>query len=154
MIDELVSSLTSLLPTGLDLEHLREPLLSGMNSRLMGEVTKESYSYRHSIFASSAGIEEVANIILTIVKNANLENKTLGQRLVQRQTFDAPPVDEPVAEASIDGGMVRLVVESGNNPCGSSIKRCIWLQWGCVLLGLTTMRHCSHGLIINRLLLV
>jgi hypothetical protein len=65
IIDDLVSGLTSLLPTGLDLEHLRESLLSGINSRLIGEVTQESYSYRHSIFASSAGIEEVANIILT-----------------------------------------------------------------------------------------
>jgi len=81
IIDELVSSLTSLLPSGLDLEHLRESLLSGVNSRLIGEVTKESYSYRHSIFASSAGIEEVANIILTIVKNSGLEDKTLGIKL-------------------------------------------------------------------------
>ena len=92
MIDELVGSLTSLLPTGLDLEHLRESLLSGVNSRLIGEVTKESYSYRHSIFASSAGVEEVANIILTIVKNANLENKTLGLKLTEvRDVFSKNP---------------------------------------------------------------
>lgn len=92
IIDELVGSLTSLLPTGLDLEHLRESLLSGINSRLIGEVTKESYSYRHSIFASSAGIEEVANIILTIVKNADLENKTLGKKLNEvRDIFSQNP---------------------------------------------------------------
>ncbi|MFP5268700.1 mCpol domain-containing protein [Coleofasciculus sp.] len=92
IIDELVDSLTSLLPTGLDLEHLRESLLSGINSRLIGEVTKESYSYRHSIFASSAGIEEVANIILTIVNNADLENKTLGQKLTEvRNIFSKNP---------------------------------------------------------------
>jgi hypothetical protein len=82
IIDELVSSLTHLLPLGLDLEHLRESLLSGVNSRLLGEVNEESYySHRHSIFASSAGSEEVANIILTIVKTAELENKTLGVKL-------------------------------------------------------------------------
>ncbi|MGB3691563.1 MAG: mCpol domain-containing protein [Spirulinaceae cyanobacterium] len=92
IINELVGSLTSLLPTGLDLEHLRESLLSGINSRLIGEVTKESYSYRHSIFASSAGIEEISNIILTIVKNADLENKTLGQKLTEvRDVFSKNP---------------------------------------------------------------
>ncbi len=81
IIDDLVSSLARLLPSGLNVEHLRESLLSGVNSRLIGEVTKESYSHRHSIFASSAGVEEVANIILTIVKNADLEGKTLGDKL-------------------------------------------------------------------------
>jgi hypothetical protein len=81
IIDELVESLTRLLPSELDLDHLRESLLSGVHSRLMGEITEESYSYRHSIFASSAGVEEVSNIILTIIKNADLENKTLGQKL-------------------------------------------------------------------------
>jgi hypothetical protein len=92
IIDELVSSLTHLLPPGLDIEHLRESLLSGVHSRLLGEVTKESYSYRHSIFASSAGIEEIANIILTIFKDANLENKTLGQKLEEvRGVFDNNP---------------------------------------------------------------
>ncbi|NER00539.1 MAG: hypothetical protein F6K30_28225, partial [Cyanothece sp. SIO2G6] len=60
IIHELVSGLTNLLPSHLDLEHLRESLLSGVNSRLIGEVTEESYSYRHSIFASSAG--KVANL--------------------------------------------------------------------------------------------
>ncbi|ERT05205.1 hypothetical protein M595_4854 [Lyngbya aestuarii BL J] len=89
IIDELVGSLTRLLPSRLDIEHLRESLLSGVHSRLLGEVTEESYSYRHSIFASSAGIEEVANIILTIVKNADLENKTLGKKLDEVRDFFA-----------------------------------------------------------------
>jgi hypothetical protein len=92
IIGDLIGGLTSLLPSDLDLEHLRESLLSGINSRLIGEVTEESYSYRHSIFASSAGIEELANIILTIVKNANLENKTLGQKLNEvREIFSENP---------------------------------------------------------------
>jgi len=92
IIDELVSSLTNLLPSGLDLEHLRESLLSGVHSRLLGEVTEESYSHRHSVFASSAGIEEVANIILTIVKTAELEKKTLGDKLEEvRDVFAKNP---------------------------------------------------------------
>ncbi|MBD3885954.1 hypothetical protein IFO70_30060 [Phormidium tenue FACHB-886] len=35
------------------------------------------------------------------------------QRLVQRQSFEAPPVEEVVKEVSIDGGTVRLIVEPG-----------------------------------------
>jgi hypothetical protein len=38
------------------------------------------------------------------------------QRLVQRQTFEPPQVGESVAETSIDGGNVRLVVEPGHPP--------------------------------------
>ncbi|MGC1310414.1 MAG: mCpol domain-containing protein [Phormidesmis sp.] len=92
IIDELVGNLTKLLPSEVDLEHLKESLLSGVNSRLMGEVSDESYSHRHSIFASSAGVEEVANIILSIVKNASLEDKTLGQKLDEtRDIFSKNP---------------------------------------------------------------
>jgi hypothetical protein len=92
MINQLMIDLKNLLPSGRDIEHLRESLLSGVHYRLLGEVTKESYSYRHSIFASSAGIEEVANIILTVVKNADLENKTLGQKLSEvRDVFAKNP---------------------------------------------------------------
>jgi hypothetical protein len=39
------------------------------------------------------------------------------QRLVQRQTFDAPAVSESAKQASIDGGTVRLIVEPGQQPC-------------------------------------
>jgi len=35
------------------------------------------------------------------------------QRLVQRQEFETPLVSEPVSEASLDGGMVRLVAPPG-----------------------------------------
>ncbi|UIE37002.1 ISKra4 family transposase [Leptodesmis sichuanensis] len=44
------------------------------------------------------------------------------QRLVQRQTFAPPTVDDPVAEASIDGGTVRLVVEPGQKPLWKQYK--------------------------------
>lgn len=44
------------------------------------------------------------------------------QRLVQRQAFDAPAVSEPVAEASIDGGTVRLIVEPRQQPLWKQYK--------------------------------
>lgn len=44
------------------------------------------------------------------------------QRLVQRQTFDAPTVDAAVAETSLDGGMVRLIVEPGQQPLWKQYK--------------------------------
>ncbi|RQH57494.1 hypothetical protein D5R40_00510 [Okeania hirsuta] len=91
-INYLVNCLTNLLPSGFDIEHLRESLFSGVNSRLIGEVTEETYSYRHSIFSFSAGVEEVANIILTIIKSADLENKTLGKKLDEvRNIFSQNP---------------------------------------------------------------
>jgi hypothetical protein len=48
------------------------------------------------------------------------------QRLVQRQSFDAPAVSETVQEASIDGGTVRLSVEPGQQP--------LWKQYQAVHL--------------------
>ncbi|NEP83953.1 MAG: hypothetical protein F6K39_41025 [Okeania sp. SIO3B3] len=91
-INDLINCLTNLLPSGLDIEHLRESLLSGVNSRLIGEVTEETYSYRHSVFSSSAGVEEVTNIILTIIKSAGWENKYLGQKLHElRDIFSKNP---------------------------------------------------------------
>lgn len=38
------------------------------------------------------------------------------QRLVQRHPFQIEPVDQLVSEASLDGGSVRLIVESGQEP--------------------------------------
>ena len=38
------------------------------------------------------------------------------QRLVQRQSFETPPLEDVVEEVSIDGGTVRLVVEPGEEP--------------------------------------
>jgi hypothetical protein len=48
------------------------------------------------------------------------------QRLVQRHSFDAPAMHEPVEEASIDGGTVRLVVEPG--------QQALWKQYKAVHL--------------------
>ncbi len=44
------------------------------------------------------------------------------QRLVQRQAFAAPAMSEPVKEASIDGGTIRLIVESGQQPFKKQYK--------------------------------
>lgn len=44
------------------------------------------------------------------------------QRLVQRQPFEAPVVSEPVKDASIDGGTVRLIVEPGQQPLWKQYK--------------------------------
>jgi hypothetical protein len=38
------------------------------------------------------------------------------QRLVQRQSFETPALEEPVKEVGIDGGTVRLIVEPGEPP--------------------------------------
>ena len=38
------------------------------------------------------------------------------QRLVQRQSFEPPVLEEAVEEVSLDGGMVRLIVEPGEQP--------------------------------------
>jgi hypothetical protein len=65
------------------------------------------------------------------------------QRLVHRQTFAPPPVDDPVEEASIDGGTVRLVVGPGQTPSWKQYKavhlapmgvRAAWLDDNAALL--------------------
>jgi len=49
------------------------------------------------------------------------------QRLVQRQAFETPVTSEPVTEASLDGGTVRLLVEAERPP--------LWKQYKAVHLG-------------------
>lgn len=44
------------------------------------------------------------------------------QRLVQRQPFEPPQVSEPVGEASLDGGTVRLIVVPGQQPSWKQYK--------------------------------
>lgn len=87
IITELTTQLNDVLGNGYDLEHLRSSLLSGLNSRLIGEVTGNTYHYRHSVFSSSAGVEEVANILLNVLKSASLDQKTLGDKLVEIQNL-------------------------------------------------------------------
>jgi hypothetical protein len=89
VIASLTQSLAALLPVGFDLDHLQASLLSGINSRLWGEVTGESYNYRHSVFSSSAGVEEMANVMLTFIQGSDLEKKTLGDKLGEINHFIA-----------------------------------------------------------------
>lgn len=65
------------------------------------------------------------------------------QRLVQRQSFETPLLEEPVEAVSIDGGTVRLVVEPGEEPRWKQYKAVrlspdkvhqAWLDDNCALL--------------------
>jgi len=47
----------------------------------MADVTGNASGYRHAIFSSAASVEEVANYLLLSLGVAELENKTLGQKL-------------------------------------------------------------------------
>jgi len=114
IIDELTQALALLLPTSLDLEHLRASLLSGTNSRLMGEVTGEPYNYRHSVFSYSAGVEEVANIILSTIKSAEIENKTLGQKLAEIRDLFSNNAKYFINEETLEH-LTRLIAEVRNN---------------------------------------
>jgi len=94
IINELINNLACLLSPefDFDLEYLQTALLSGVNFRLLGEVTEEVSNYRHSVFSFSAGVEEVANIILRILEKT-IENKTLGQKLGEvRDLFMSNPM--------------------------------------------------------------
>jgi hypothetical protein len=114
IIDDLTQSLAILLPSSLDLEHLRASLLSGMNSRLIGEVTGDPYSYRHSVFSLSAGVEEIANIILGVIKNADIENKTLGQKLGEIRDLFSNNAKYFISIETLEH-LTRLIAEIRNN---------------------------------------
>lgn len=114
IINDLTQSLKILLPTDFNLDHLYASLLSGTNSRLLGEVTGESYNYRHSVFSFSAGVEEIANIILTIIKKASIENKTLGQKLGEiRDLFSKN--SKYFIDAEMLSHLTKLMTEIRNN---------------------------------------
>lgn len=81
LINILSQELSSLVPDNLDVEHMSSSLLSGINSRLIGEVNGDVYGYRHSIFSSAAGIEEITSILLSIFQDSRYENKTLGPKM-------------------------------------------------------------------------
>jgi hypothetical protein len=114
IIDELTQTLALLLPTSFDPEHLRASLLSGTNSRLIGEVTGEPYNYRHSVFSFSAGVEEVANIILSTIKNADIENKTLGQKLAEIRNLFSNNAKYFINEETLEH-LTRLITEVRND---------------------------------------
>ncbi|CAN5622170.1 hypothetical protein BH23CYA1_BH23CYA1_06690 [soil metagenome] len=81
LVDVLSQKLSDLIPNSIDVEHVSSSLLSGINSRLIGEVNGDIYSYRHSIFSSASGIEEITGILLSIFQNSRHEEKTLGPKM-------------------------------------------------------------------------
>lgn len=88
IVAELLDKLSVLLPT-FDLDHLRTSLLSGIHSRLLGEFAEGTTNYRHSVFSSSAGVEEIANIIIEILKINNMGKGNLGDKLIEVNKFFA-----------------------------------------------------------------
>lgn len=114
IIDELAHKLAILLPSQLDPEHLRSSLLSGTNSRLMGESSRDSYSYRHAVFSFSAAIEETANAILLSLTTNPIDNKTLGDKLADlRNLFSDTP--KYFVNAEILEHLTRLIAEIRNS---------------------------------------
>ncbi|MCL4871739.1 MAG: mCpol domain-containing protein [Anaerolineae bacterium] len=87
IIDGLSDKLSQLVPLQLDHAHLRSSLLSGTNSRLLGEVSQDSYSYRHAVFSFSAAIEETANALLLTLARNDVGDKTLGDKLADLRTL-------------------------------------------------------------------
>ncbi len=113
-VDQITTELSHLLPSDFDLSHLRESLLSGTNSRLLGEQTGANYNFRHSVFSFSSAVEEMTNIILTFLADGEIENKTLGQKLGElRNVFS----DTPKYFVNVDvlEHLTRLLTEIRNN---------------------------------------
>lgn len=64
-----------------NLDYLRDSLLEGVRQRLVADLTNDPAAYRHAVFSSSAGVEEVANHLLLALGGVQMENKTLGKKL-------------------------------------------------------------------------
>ncbi len=123
IIDELIQTLTHVLPSSFDVEHLRASMLSGTNSRLMGEVTGELYNYRHSLFSFSAGVEEIANIILNIIIKADIEKKPLGIKLEQIRDHFSSNAKYFINEKILNH-LTKLITEVRNDNVHPNIGSC------------------------------
>ncbi|TKS57862.1 MAG: hypothetical protein EWM72_03394 [Nitrospira sp.] len=64
-----------------DLDYLRDTLLEGIRQRLVADLTGDAAAYRHAVFSSAAGVEEIANHLLIALGGTQLEQKTLGKKL-------------------------------------------------------------------------
>ena len=58
---------------GPDLTYLRDTLLEGIRQRLVADVSGDPAAYRHAVFSSAAGVEEVANYLLAVLGGAQLD---------------------------------------------------------------------------------
>lgn len=63
-------------------EHIKDSLLTGVNSQLSGEVYKDKNDFRNTVFSYSSAVEEMSNILLETFKKDNKHyDMTLGQKL-------------------------------------------------------------------------
>lgn len=132
LIDRLSKDFLSILPTKIDLGHLQSSLLAGVKARLLGEVTGQIYDYRHSVFSSSAGVEEIADIILSVFTNSGTNDKYLGTKLGEIKTyFEQNPkyfIDSDILEqmskllSAVRNDIVHSLTDSSKNAELSEIK--------------------------------
>jgi minimal CRISPR polymerase domain len=84
VVKNLKDNLEAILPTQFDIKYLEASLLSGINSRLRGDVNGDTFEHHYSVFSSANAVEQIANIIISHFKQddvTDIENKTLGQKL-------------------------------------------------------------------------
>jgi hypothetical protein len=114
IINETTNALAFMLPTSFDIDHLKNSLLSGVNSRLIGEVTDDVSTYRHSVFSFAAATEEISNIILSVLKSSSIENKTLGQKLNEIKDFFTTNPKYFINESVLEH-LTKLIAEIRND---------------------------------------
>lgn len=121
IVEQLTDNLSNLLPTNFDLSHLRESLISGTTSRLLGEQTGTNYDFRHSVFSFSSAVEEMTNIILTFLTNSEFEEDTLGDKLEKlRQLFSGAP--KYFVNVEVLKHLTMLIKEVRNNVVHPSLE--------------------------------
>ena len=87
LIDHLSSSLNALISAEIDLSYLQTSFLSGVNSRLLGESKGDFHDHQNSIYSFSHSIEEITNIILSVLKGDTIKDRTLGNKLEALRSF-------------------------------------------------------------------
>lgn len=75
VIDELEKELRKTISTEYDLQYLKASLLSGVNSRLRGEVSQDVFEHHYSVFSFANAIEQLTDIILFGIAQDNGEEE-------------------------------------------------------------------------------
>jgi len=82
LFDDLEKDLRLIGVVNTNAEHIKDSLLTGVNSQLSGEVYKDKNDFRNTIFSYSSAVEEMSNILLqTFKKDDKHFEMTLGQKL-------------------------------------------------------------------------
>ena len=81
LFDSLTKKISARLSDDFDIKLLQTSLVAGLSALLIGDITRDSSTYRQSVFSSSAGIEETTNILLKEILEKDVEEKTLGPKL-------------------------------------------------------------------------